>query len=131
MTHVLVSGCYDILHAGHKAAIIASLSMVDRVVMGEGPKHGLDFEEHFLRLRPDILAVTEDDQYAENTESAISRSKPPALASSSHEEIELLVGRNSQFEARSWRKKIGPVAAGGRRLPAPLRSPLAEFATDY
>jgi len=24
---------------------------------------GLDFEEHFLRLRPAILAVTEDDQY--------------------------------------------------------------------
>jgi glycerol-3-phosphate cytidylyltransferase-like family protein len=65
MTHVLVSGCYDILHAGHKAAIIASLSMVDRVVLGEGPKPGLDFEDHFLRLRPDILAVTDDDQYVD------------------------------------------------------------------
>jgi len=103
MTHIFVSGCYDILHAGHiqffrearalgdeltvcfastevlwnhkrrrsslpdehKAAIIASLSMVDRVLLGEGAKHGLDFEDHFLRLRPDILAVTEDDQYGE------------------------------------------------------------------
>lgn len=101
MTHIFVSGCYDILHAGHiqffrearalgdeltvcfasadvlwnhkrrrsslpdehKAAIIASLTMVDRVVMGEGAKHGLDFEDHFVRLRPDVLAVTEDDQY--------------------------------------------------------------------
>jgi cytidyltransferase-like protein len=101
--HVFVSGCYDLLHAGHiqffrdaralgdeltvcfasaevlwahkgrrsslpdehKVAILASLSMVDRVVIGEGPKIGLDFEEHFLRLRPDILAVTSDDQYGE------------------------------------------------------------------
>jgi cytidyltransferase-like protein len=102
-THVFVSGCYDILHAGHiqffrearalgdeltvcfasadvlwahkgrrsslpdehKHAILASLSMVDRVVMGEGTKQGLDFEDHFLRLRPDILAVTDDDRYAD------------------------------------------------------------------
>ena len=39
--------------------------MVDRVVMGTGAKHGLDFEDHFLRLRPDVLAVTEDDQYGD------------------------------------------------------------------
>jgi len=103
MAHVFVSGCYDILHAGHiqffrearalgdeltvcfasadvlwehkrrrsslpdehKAAIIASLTMVDRVVIGEGKKVGLDFEDHFLRLRPDILAVTEDDRYGD------------------------------------------------------------------
>lgn len=49
----------------HKAAVLASLSMVDRVVMGEGPTLGLDFEEPFLRLRPDILAVTSDDCYAD------------------------------------------------------------------
>lgn len=103
MTHVFVSGCYDILHAGHiqffgearalgneltvcfassevlwthkrrrsslpdehKAVILASLSMVDRVVMGEGKTIGLDFEDHFLRLKPDILAVTLDDQYGD------------------------------------------------------------------
>ncbi len=102
-THVFVSGCYDILHAGHiqffrearalgteltvcfasadvlwahkrrrsslpdehKHAILSSLSVVDRVVMGEGPKPGLDFEDHFLRLKPDILAVTVDDQYGD------------------------------------------------------------------
>jgi cytidyltransferase-like protein len=101
--HVFVSGCYDLLHAGHiqffrdtralgdeltvcfasaavlwahkgrrnslpdehKLAILASLSMVDRVVIGEGNKQGLDFEEHVLRLRPDVLAVTSDDQYGE------------------------------------------------------------------
>ncbi len=98
--HVFVSGCYDILHAGHvqffrelvlgdeltvcfasaevlwrhkhrrsslpdehKRAVIASLSMVDHVVIGNGEKLGLDFEGHFIRLKPDILAVTEDDHY--------------------------------------------------------------------
>lgn len=103
MTTVFVSGCYDILHAGHiqffkeartlgdklivcfasskalwshkhrrsslpdehKAAILSSLNMVDTVVMGDGDKVGLDFEEHFLQLRPDILAVTDDDKYSD------------------------------------------------------------------
>lgn len=101
MTKVFVSGCYDILHAGHvqffrearalgdhltvsfasnevlwlhkqrhsslpdehKRALIAALAGVDEVVVGEGSEEGLDFKEHFLRLRPDILAVTEDDKY--------------------------------------------------------------------
>lgn len=98
---VFVSGCYDILHAGHiqffrdaralgdhltvcfasadvlwahkrrrsslpdehKMVILESLSMVDRVVVGNGTKPGLDFEDHFLRLEPDVLAVTADDRY--------------------------------------------------------------------
>jgi len=101
MVRVFVSGCYDILHAGHlqffeearalgdhltvsfaneeilwkhkerrpslpddhKAALLASLEMVDEVVAGNGTAKGLDFEPVFRRLKPDILAVTEDDQY--------------------------------------------------------------------
>jgi len=101
--HVFVSGCYDILHAGHiqffsdardlgdeltvcfasaealwahkkrrtslpdehKKVILESLSMVDRVVIGAGKKLGLDFEDHFLLLKPDVLAVTGDDHYAD------------------------------------------------------------------
>lgn len=101
MIRVFVSGCYDILHAGHvqffsearalgdyltvcfasadvlwlhkrrrsslpdehKRALIAALRMVDDVVVGNGLEEGIDFREHFLRLRPDILAVTEDDKY--------------------------------------------------------------------
>jgi cytidyltransferase-like protein len=101
MIRVFVSGCYDILHAGHvqffrearalgdhltvcfasaevlwlhkqrrsslpdehKRALIAALEMVDEVVIGSGEEEGIDFREHFLRLRPDILAVTEDDKY--------------------------------------------------------------------
>jgi len=101
MVHVFVSGCYDILHAGHvqffreakalgthltvsfassevlwlhkqrrgslpddhKKALIGALEMVDQVVVTQGREEGLDFKEDFLRLRPDILAVTEDDKY--------------------------------------------------------------------
>jgi len=101
MIRVFVSGCYDILHAGHvqffrearalgdhltvcfasaevlwrhkqrrsslpdehKRALLAALTMVDEVVIGNGLEEGLDFKEDFLRLRPDILAVTEDDKY--------------------------------------------------------------------
>src|SRR5260221_11660936 len=101
MIRVFVSGCYDILHAGHvqffrearargdhltvcfasndvlwlhkqrrsslpdehKRALIAALQMVDDVVIGTGHEEGIDFREPFVRLRPDILAVTEDDKY--------------------------------------------------------------------
>jgi cytidyltransferase-like protein len=47
----------------HKRALIAALRMVDDVVIGTGLEEGIDFREHFLRLRPDVLAVTEDDKY--------------------------------------------------------------------
>lgn len=103
MIKVFVSGCYDIVHAGHvqffrearalgdhltvcfasaevlwkhkrrksslpdehKRALIAALRTVDEVVIGEGLEEGIDFREHFLRIRPQILAVTEDDKYAD------------------------------------------------------------------
>ncbi len=101
MIRVFVSGCYDIIHAGHvqffrearalgdhltvsfassevlwfhkqrrsslpdehKRALMASLRMVDDVVIGRGLDEGIDFREEFLRIRPHILAVTEDDKY--------------------------------------------------------------------
>jgi cytidyltransferase-like protein len=101
MRKVFVSGCYDILHAGHlqffsearalgdhltvcfasdavldhhkqrrgsipmehKLALLRSLRMVDDVVVGESTETGLDFKDHFLRIKPQILAVTEDDKY--------------------------------------------------------------------
>ncbi|MEM6884618.1 MAG: adenylyltransferase/cytidyltransferase family protein [Verrucomicrobiota bacterium] len=103
MKKVFVSGCYDILHAGHiqfftearelgeyltvcfasdevlwqhkerrssipqehKQAVLQELRMVDEVVIGDGEEPGLDFKEHFLNIRPDILAVTDDDLYIE------------------------------------------------------------------
>jgi cytidyltransferase-like protein len=103
MRHVFVSGCYDIIHAGHvqffreakalgdfltvsfassevlwahkqrrsslpdehKKGILEALEMIDQVVIGTGRDHGLDFLDDFRRLKPDVLAVTEDDQYGE------------------------------------------------------------------
>jgi len=47
----------------HKLALMTALDMVDEVVIGDCDEPGLDFKKHFLRARPDILAVTEDDQY--------------------------------------------------------------------
>lgn len=47
----------------HKLALITALDMVDQVVIGDCDELGLDFKEHFLRIRPNVLAVTEDDQY--------------------------------------------------------------------
>ncbi len=103
MKKVFVSGCYDILHAGHiqffteakalgdhltvcfasdkvlwthkkrrssipqehKQALLQSLRMVDDVVIGEDMAIGLDFRTHFLRIRPDLLVVTDDDRYSD------------------------------------------------------------------
>ncbi len=101
MKKVFVSGCYDILHAGHlqffeearalgdylivsfasaevlwhhkrrkpsipddhKRALLLGMRMIDEVCVTHGQKEGLDFEEDFLRIRPDFLVVTEDDKY--------------------------------------------------------------------
>jgi cytidyltransferase-like protein len=103
MRHIFVSGCYDIIHAGHvqffreakslgdfltvsfassevlwlhkqrrsslpdehKKGILEAMSVIDQVVVGTGMEHGLDFLEDFRRLKPDVLAVTEDDQYGD------------------------------------------------------------------
>lgn len=102
MRKIFVSGCYDIIHAGHlqffrearalgdhltvcfastevlwvhkrrksslpdehKRALLAGLRDVDEVVIGTGLDEGIDFREHFLRIRPQVLVVTEDDKYA-------------------------------------------------------------------
>lgn len=53
------------LPAEHKKRLLESLSIVDEVVVGKNEEEGLDFKEHFLRIKPQILAVTEDDRYAE------------------------------------------------------------------
>lgn len=49
----------------HKKVILESLCMVDKVVCGENPEPGMDFKHVFLKERPDILAVTEDDCYGD------------------------------------------------------------------
>ena len=103
MKRIFVSGCYDIIHAGHlqffeearalgdhltvcfasddilwnhkqrrsslpeehKEALLKALTMIDDVVIGRNGTHGLDFLDHFRENRPDVLVVTEDDQYAQ------------------------------------------------------------------
>ena len=54
------------LPEAHKKKVLESLRMVDEVVIGNYlDELGLDFKEHFLRIKPDILVVTEDDKYGE------------------------------------------------------------------
>jgi cytidyltransferase-like protein len=91
MKKIFVSGCYDILHGGHiqffkEARVLGdhltvcfasdevlwehkkrrtSIEVIDQVVIGDCKVHGLDFKDHFLKVRPDVLVVTEDDQYAD------------------------------------------------------------------
>jgi cytidyltransferase-like protein len=48
----------------HKRALLSALGPVDEVVISGGLEEGLEFRETFLRLRPHILAVTEDDKFA-------------------------------------------------------------------
>lgn len=103
MKRIFVSGCYDIIHAGHlqffeearalgdhltvsfasedvlwhhkqrrssipdahKKVLLEGLRMVDEVIVGTDTDHGLDFKSYFLEAKPDMLVVTEDDQYGD------------------------------------------------------------------
>jgi cytidyltransferase-like protein len=47
----------------HKKRLLESLSVVDEVVIGTDEEEGFDFKTVFLEIKPDILAVTEDDRY--------------------------------------------------------------------
>ncbi|MFH1605235.1 MAG: adenylyltransferase/cytidyltransferase family protein, partial [Pseudomonadota bacterium] len=49
--------------ATHRACVIGALRFVDDVEITNKGKIGLDFEPHLRRIRPDILAATDDDQY--------------------------------------------------------------------
>ena len=49
----------------HKLALMTAIEVIDQVVIGNCQVHGLDFKDHFLKVRPDVLVVTEDDQFAD------------------------------------------------------------------
>ncbi|KAI8475188.1 MAG: cytidyltransferase-related domain-containing protein [Monoraphidium minutum] len=50
----------------HKVALLSALRMVDEVVVGDDlSETGLDFKDHFLAARPQLLIVTEDDRYGD------------------------------------------------------------------
>jgi cytidyltransferase-like protein len=142
---VFVSGCFDILHAGHiqffkdakalgdylivsfasdavlkkyknrvsalpeahKKAVLESLKMVDEVVVGNNLDDPiLDFKEHFLRIKPDILALCSDDKFVEKkkelcklvgTELFILSKNPPAFTPISTTEIRERILKSNNF----------------------------------
>jgi len=47
----------------HKIHVIGALEPVDEVVVGDDMEPGLNFKTQFLRIRPQVLAVTDDDKY--------------------------------------------------------------------
>lgn len=49
----------------HKIAILEALEMVDEVVISSDYTIGMDFVTHFKKIRPDILAVTDDDKFSD------------------------------------------------------------------
>ncbi|MDL5050415.1 hypothetical protein QQ054_30905 [Oscillatoria amoena NRMC-F 0135] len=51
----------------HKKRLIENLAMVDEVIISDETEGelGLNFQAQFLEIKPQILAVTEDDQYEE------------------------------------------------------------------
>ena len=52
------------LPEAHKRKVISSLRMVDEVVMGDYLEElGLDFKQHFLRIKPAVLIVAKGDKY--------------------------------------------------------------------
>ena len=54
------------LPEAHKKFLLESIRYVDEVVMSSNPEDPiLDFKDNFLRIRPNILASTEDDKNVE------------------------------------------------------------------
>lgn len=47
----------------HKIRVMKALKPVDEVVVGEDMEPGLNFRTHFLRIKPQVLAVTDDDGF--------------------------------------------------------------------
>jgi cytidyltransferase-like protein len=47
----------------HKLHVIRALNMVDEVVVGGDLEMGLNFATEFIKAKPQVLAVTEDDKY--------------------------------------------------------------------
>lgn len=47
----------------HKLHLVGSLKMVDEVVVGDEVEIGINFRTVFKKVRPQVLAVTEDDRF--------------------------------------------------------------------
>lgn len=154
MKRIFVSGCYDIIHAGHlqffeearalgdhltvsfasedvlwhhkqrrssipdehKKAVLEGLRMIDEVIIGTDHDLGLDFKTYFLSAKPDVLVVTEDDQYAEIKSELCAR-----------------VGATYQILAKTP-PKFNPISTSGivKWVKAPTEAPLrVDFAGGW
>lgn len=49
----------------HKIKLLESLYMIDKVMVSNDDVEGLDFKSNFIKEKPDMLVVTEDDKYEE------------------------------------------------------------------
>lgn len=56
-------GKKSVLGDGDKSVLLQALSMVDEVVLSTDEDRDLSFKSVFLRMKPDVLAVTTDDLY--------------------------------------------------------------------
>ena len=115
-----------------KQAVLESLRMVDRVVVGRGATPGLDFEEHFLRLKPDTLAVTDDDKYADvqrelctraGAEYRVLKKTPPGVKALSTTEIVRFIRAGGSAAAGRFRRRLARRASAcpTRRVCRQLR----------
>ncbi|OVE74308.1 cytidyltransferase [bacterium B17] len=50
----------------HKIHLLKSLIMVDEVVIGDEVEIGINYRSVFKKIKPDVLATTEDDQHEED-----------------------------------------------------------------
>ena len=114
----------------HKGALIASLGPVDEVVIGGGLEDGLEFKEHFLRLRPQILAVTEDDRYAAAKQALCAEigaryvvlpKTPPQFPSISTSEIVRWIRAPQEAPLRQTHRPVSAITAGSCQ-PTPRSS---------
>ena len=53
----------SVLEDADKQAVLSSVSYIDEVILSTDEDAALSFRTAFLKVRPDILAVTTDDQY--------------------------------------------------------------------
>ncbi len=87
-----------------KYAVLTSLSMVDEVILSEDDDRELSFRSAFLKVKPDILAVTTDDHFMEAKKRfcleqgvqfvVLEKTLPPGMQTSSTEVVERIKAPN-------------------------------------
>ncbi len=99
----------------HKISILKSLSIVDDVLVSSNIDSVFDFKDHFLRIKPDYLVVTEDDKNRE-------------------EKKELCKSIGTQFVVTSKDLNYNPISTTDilKKIKAPTEAPLrVDFAGGW